>query len=281
MLITVAVTNTLAFAFCFCLLFGFGKGSECKRIEYTQDKCRSSEIITIASQEIRKGAEDVRVKLIGLQKKDHWFCGNTKEELAWGEEANQIRVNFKNDGTIQWSIYKCDDLSGPVAAGIKCADEAYSTACPGDPKSNVTCVFEVEESTSFIDKTTTTVQVEGSVAKDVKGITGDISGSVTHERSKATVRKFGTKSYLVIPAGFKFCSYSNAASVKNVQAPTGFEWQCSGTQFVQAKLSYTGTCSSLPKCKSRLCSASRSRGAKLALNVLIIGIAYSIAGIMS
>jgi hypothetical protein len=248
--------------------------AQCKEIEFTSDKCSSSSVITIASQKVYKRSEDVRIKLTGSHSEATWFCGSSKERLAWGEAANQIRVNFLSDGTVQWTVYNCDDLSGPERAGIECSDEAFSTACPGG--TNDTCVFEVSTSTSFIDKTTTTVQVSGEVAQQVSAsTTATISGSVTQERSMAKKVEVNQKSYLIIPAGFKFCSFSDAKSVKDVLAPTGYKWQCSLTKFVQAKLSYNGPCSNLPKCSKNVCIAERSGAAKSAVSFLLIMITHA------
>jgi hypothetical protein len=249
-------------SFCLVSIFQVCAAAECKEVEYTSDKCRSSSYIKIASQRVNKGSEDVRIKLTGSQGgQATWFCGTDKESVKWGgKDANQIRVNFLTDGTVQWTIYNCDDLSGPVEAGIECSDEAYSTACPGG--TNDTCVFEVSTSTSFIDKTTTTVQVSAEVTKQVTSqAQGKISGSITQERSQAKVIEYNHKSYLIIPSGFKFCSFSNAKSVKDVLAPTGYKWQCSGTNFVQAKLSYNGPCSKLSKCPKHYCIPDAPGGA--------------------
>ena len=259
---------------CFVSMFQTVAAAQCKEIEFTSDKCRSSNEITIASQTVFKGSKDVRIKLTGSHTMATWFCGSSKERVAWGEAANQIRVNFLRDGTVQWTVYNCDDLSGPERAGIKCSDEAFSTACPGG--TNHTCVFEVSTSTSFIDKTTNTVQVSGEIAHKVTEKTeAKISGSITHERSKATVVTFEQKSYLVLPAGFKFCSCSDAESVKDVLAPTGYKWQCSLTKFKQTKLSYNGPCSDLPKCSKRVCIAGISAAAKSAFSFLLVMLTHA------
>ena len=259
---------------CFFSMFQIGSAAECKEVEYTSDKCRSSSYIMVASQRVSKGSEDVRIKLTGTQNEVTWHCGTDKESVKWGKDANQIRVNYLTDGTVQWTVYNCDDLSGPERAGIKCSDEAFSTACPGG--TNGTCVFEVSRLTSFIDKTTTTVQVSAEVSQQVTTeASGKISGSITQERSKATVVEYKQKSYLVIPAGFKFCSFSDATSIKDVLAPTGYKWQCSGTQFVQTKLSYSGPCSERPKCSKHVCTPGRSGAAKTAFRFLLFMLAHA------
>ena len=261
-------------SFCFVSMFQIGSAAQCKEIEYTSDKCRSSNYIKVASQTVLKGSEDVRIKLTGTQIEVTWHCGTDKESVKWGKPANQIRVNFLADGTVQWTVYNCDDLSGPERAGIECSDEAFSTACPGG--TNGTCVFEVSRSTSFIDKTTTTVQVGAEVSQEVTSKTsGKISGSITQERSKATVVEYNHKSYLVIPAGFKFCSFSHATSIKDVLAPTGYKWQCSLTQFMQIKLSFSGPCSQRPKCSKHVCIPGRSGAAKTAFGFLLFMLAHA------
>ena len=248
--------------------------AQCKEVYFTSDKCRSSREITVAGQKVPKPSEDVRIKLTSSDVEVTWFCGSSRERVAWEGKANQIRVNFRADGTVQWTVYNCDDLSGPERAGIECSDEAFSTACPGG--TNDTCVFEVSKSTSFIDKTTTTVQVSGEIAHEVtESLTARISGSITHEKSKATVVEIQHKSYIIIPAGYKFCSYSNARSIRDVLAPTGYKYQCSLTNFVQTKLSYNGPCSTLPKCSTHVCIAKgTSSAAKLTLSFLLMFMAH-------
>ena len=248
--------------------------AQCKEISFTSDQCRNSSEITIASQKISKPSEDVRIKLTSPNVEVTWLCGSSRERLAWGEEANQIRANFRKDGTVQWTIYNCDDLSGPERAGIKCSDEAFSTACPGG--TNDTCVFEVSRSTSFIDNTTTTVQVTGEFAHEVAGsTTAKISGSITHEVSKATVVEFQEKSYIIIPSGYRFCSYSDAISIRDENAPTGYKYQCSLTKFVQTHLSYSGPCSNHPKCSTHVCIASPSSATKVTFSFLFMFIPHA------
>lgn len=267
-------------AFSIVCLFQVVRASQCKEVYFTSDKCRSSSYITVVGQRVLKGSRDVRIKLGAPQTESTWHCGDSRERLGWDDNANQIRVNFLADGDVQWTVYNCDDLTGPVQAGIQCSDEAFSTACPGNANSNTTCVFEVSSSTTFIDKTTTTAQVTGSVAATVSSqVTAEVSGSLKFERSKATQVTFGQKSYLVIPGGFKFCSYSDATSVKDVLAPTGFKWQCTLTKFVQTKLSYAGACSDLPKCSKRVCIAGQPAGsgaAKSVFSILPIVVAYNV-----
>ena len=268
-------------AFCFFSLFQVVPASlQCNEVYFTVDKCRNSSYIEVGGQKVLNGTNDVRIKLTGFQTEATWFCGSSKGQgrLAWITGANQIRVDFFANGTVQWTVYNCGELSQALQDGreYECSDEGFSAACPGDASSNTNCVFEVYSSTTFTDKTTTTAQVTGSIAAKVsEKVTAEISGSTTRERSKAIEVKFGKKSYVVIPAGFKFCSYSDAKRVSG-------KWQCSLTKFVQTKLSSDPRpCSDLPKCSKRVCVACGSSGVKSMLNMLPFAFAYVVVQIFT
>lgn len=233
--------------------------ASCKQVEYTEEKCRSSSTVTFASQRIRKGSRDVRITLSQRESELSWHCGNSKERVAWGEPANQLRVNYLSDGNVQLTVYNCDDLSGPKKAGEICSDEAFSTACPGIKGSNHTCVFQVSTSTSFIKEASTTVEITGKLAKDIKGgASAEISGGISHTQSNTKIYKYEDKSYLFIPAGYRFCSFSIATSKKDVLAPTGYKYECSETYFRQTEVH--GGCSGEKKCEKRQCISSQPAG---------------------
>ena len=93
------------------LIFQSALGQDCHRVEYTTDRCRSENYIRVAGVTITKGTRDRRVALSSSQTETEWFCGNTKERVAWGTNANNLRVTYLSDGEIQWTVSNIDVLS--------------------------------------------------------------------------------------------------------------------------------------------------------------------------
>ena len=183
--------------------------------------------------------------------------------LESGKDANQVRVSYL-EGVLHITAYMCDDLSGPTEAGKRCALDAYSSACPGDTRRNHTCVYEVEKAFFSAEKTTNAVEVGVETSQFVKGLAPLIK--ITHGKTVLKTVSYQSKSYVVIPAGYRFCSFTDAVTVKNPQAPTGFEWKCSLPKFFQAKTS--GACSDDSRCEKSTCTSPKdylppSRGVKL------------------
>lgn len=80
----------------------------CTFVDRTYDKCSGSNYIEVRGQRINKGSYNGEVNLPGMQRQVFWYCGNSRERTAWGEDANQLRINyFSSDGRIEWKIYKC------------------------------------------------------------------------------------------------------------------------------------------------------------------------------
>lgn len=246
---------------------------DCSYIDSTADKCRGSDRIRVEDQVILKNTNGYRVTLPGLQTEVTWYCGSSKERAAWGERGNQLRVNYLSDGTIQWRVYKCADLSGPKSAGEKCAIVENGGSCPKVPGQNSTaCVWELKKSTANVNSKTTTVSVEGTLQAQInEQVSAEVKVGVSHSVTKAKIVKYESKTYMVIPPGYTFCSLTENTSEEDVHAPTGFSWKCANSQFVQTD---TGKCTELNKCGPGVCGAVSGAGVsvQMGISVLILGV---------
>ena len=89
----------------------------CYDIDHTTDRCRSASYIKVQSPQgpvkIYKG--NPRWVNFGnhWRTETNWFCGSSKERVAWSGSANRIHVSFYTDGTIQWTVsWVCDQPQG-------------------------------------------------------------------------------------------------------------------------------------------------------------------------
>lgn len=91
-----------------CLSCPYASGY-CSHIETTYDWCRGPDTITVEGNLIIKGSQGPHtVNLAGLQRTEvRWYCGNSKERVAWGGPANQLRVYYFHNGRIIWFVYRC------------------------------------------------------------------------------------------------------------------------------------------------------------------------------
>lgn len=243
--------------------------------------------IVIASRtKVPKGVIDLRITLVEPQKNVRFFCGPNSGYLNWektGKYANQIRVSYLK-GVLHLTAYKCDDLSGPSEAGERCAIDAYSSACPGDRRSNHTCVYEVEKAFFSAEKTRNAVEIGAATSSLIRELS--LSFKVSHSRTTLKTVSYQSRSYIIIPAGYRFCTFSDAVTVENPEAPTGFEWKCSLPKFLQSET--TGACSNYSRCEKSICTTPEefpalSRGVKSAPHsdqafnlVLLMGVAVHI-----
>ena len=81
----------------------------CFYVDHTTDRCRNANYIDVQSPQgdvtIDKGNRGIRVNFdYQLVTETNWFCGSSKERVAWSGSANQIRVSFYTDGAIQWKV---------------------------------------------------------------------------------------------------------------------------------------------------------------------------------
>ena len=254
--------------------------SNCKFLESTSDKCRSADFIIVEDQRVDKQKEgqpeaetSKRIRLPGLQTEVRWFCGSSKERAAWSKPANQLRVFYRSDGTIQWSVYECTDLSGPTKAGEKCAVPETTEFCPKfDGANSSACVFELKKSTSNVNSKTTTISVDGKIRTEVEKKAGPLTAKgsaeasvgVSHSTTKAKIVTFESRHFLVIPPGYSFCAFTNNTSVPDVHAATGFSWRCSFPEYIQAQERFdNGRCTSLKICDVGVCGRTESGSVRL------------------
>ncbi|KAJ7339338.1 hypothetical protein OS493_005731 [Desmophyllum pertusum] len=246
------------------------QSDNCQEVEYTSDKCRSADRITVAGQTVYKG-ETKRIQLPGEQKQVRWYCGSSEERTAWNTPANQLRVMYQSDGSVRWSVYKCADLSGPKKAGLKCAVPETTEFCPkfSGAVNSSACVFELKKSTSHVDQKTTTTSIEGTLSAEVEKEAGPLTAKasaegkagVSHAITKAKIVTYESRQFLVIPPGFSFCAFTNNTSVPDVNAPTGFRWRCSFPSYIQSEERFSnGRCTSLEICAVGVCGRSTSGG---------------------
>ncbi|KAL9988438.1 hypothetical protein ACROYT_G002883 [Oculina patagonica] len=243
------------------------KAETCEAVEFTSDKCRSADYITVLNQRVHKG-ETKRIKLPSdSETQIRWYCGSSEERTAWNKPANQVRVMYQNDGSIRWSIYKCADLSGPKKAGENCAVPETTEFCPKFGANSSACVFELKKSTSNVNQKTTTVSIEGTLRAEVEKKAGpltakgsaEVKGGVSHSVTKAKIVTYESRSFLVIPPGFSFCAFTNNTSVPDVNSPTGFRWRCSFPEYIKAEEKFSnGRCTSLEICDVGVCGRTEA-----------------------
>lgn len=248
--------------------------SNCEFLEFTSDKCRGAEFIIVVDQRVDKQKEgqpeaetSKRILLPDLQTHVRWFCGSSVERTAWSKPANQLRVFYRSDGSIQWSIYKCADLSGPKKAGERCAVPETTEFCPKfDGANSSACVFELKKSTSNVNSKTTTVSIEGTLRGEVEKQAGQLTAKgsaevkvgVSQSFTKAKIVSFESRQFLVIPPGYSFCAFTNNTSVPDVHAATGFRWRCSFPEYIQAQERFdNGRCTSLKICDVGVCGRTQ------------------------
>ena len=188
------------------------------------------------------------------------YCGQFSGDYSWEyakKDANQLRVSFLN-GVLHIKAYWCDSFDGPTEAGIVCAIEAFSSACPGQVGHNHTCVYEVETRRFSSTTVRNAVEVTTGIATVVKEIAGFITIKSTRERVKVQTYLYKQRSYIIIPAGYSFCSYSRVKSEPDYHSPTGFRWSCELPTYVQTVLTIgEARCTDLTLCESQsLCPAS-------------------------
>ena len=99
----------------------------CHSVDSTSGKCNSTDSITVAGQQVNKG-ERKTIQLSTAQTGLKWFCGSSEERTAWGTLANQLKVSFQIDGTIEWDIFECVQ-SGANSRSVHIGLSAQITFC--------------------------------------------------------------------------------------------------------------------------------------------------------
>ena len=218
--------------------------------------------IVVAGRRVPMGSEDFRIQLEEPTRQVDVSCGGNSDTIYWTnskKDGNQVRVSFV-ENVINVHVYLCDSFGGPKKAGIRCAVEAYSPACPGQVGDNHTCVYEVKTTRFSSDTVRKAVQVTTEVAVRVRE-KARVSVGVSHTKEHTVVNTYSvdSRSYIVIPAGYGFCSFIKAVSKKDNLAETGFKWSCTLPTFVQTNM-ISGRCTNLAQCESKSpCSTTHSR----------------------
>ncbi len=225
----------------------------CARLNYSY--------ILVDGRHVPFGSENVRIRLEESTKQVDVSCGGHNDIIYWTnskKDGNQIRVSFI-ENTIKLHVYWCESFKGPEKAGERCAVEAFSTACPGQVGDNHTCVYEVETKRFSSDTVRNAVQVTTEVAVQVREkARGSVGVSHTKEHTVVNTYSVNSRSYIVIPAGYRFCSYIKAVSTEDYRAATGFKWSCKLPKFIQTNM-ISGSCAYLTLCGSKSpCSNTRS-----------------------
>ena len=212
----------------------------------------------------------MRIQLEGPTREVSLYCGRYSDTYSWKyakKDGNQIRVTFLQ-GHLHIKVYWCDSFDGPRKAGIHCAIEAFSTACPGRVDHNHTCVYEVVTKRFSGESIRNVVEVETEVAVRVRKFYVSAGASHTKEHTVVKTYSVESRSYVVIPAGYRFCSFSEVISKEDYLAATGFKWSCKLPTFVQTNM-ISGRCTDLSLCENKSpCSDSDSQpgsGAKSAV----------------
>ena len=276
----------------FCSAFSLrlaDAAEDCTYIDFTEDKCRSADSIVVGDDVvIRKEqytTESKRITLPGRQTEIFWTCGGTKERTAWGKEANQLRVKYFKDGSIHWAAYLCaGGIPGPKKAGEKCTAELRQPYhCPSSVGNNSEpCLFELEQTETRSRSKTTTVEIEGTLRGEVSKSTDFAEAKASAEAkarksqsvTDAVTFKYKTKTLVVIAPGTIYCVLKDGESVKDIDASSGFKWQCSGTKFVQAPGSL---CSELPACDDGVCAAALAAAASIQVGAGVLGFALLVS----
>jgi hypothetical protein len=111
-------------------------------------------------------------------------------------------------------------------------------------------VFEVKTNRFSSETVTSAEEVTTEVAVTVRE-KAQVKVGVTHSKEKTIVNTYtvDSRSYIVIPAGYKFCSFSEVNSKKDHsgQSPTGYKWSCNLPTFVQTTKE---RCTDLTRCES-------------------------------
>ena len=244
----------------FALLLSFSsETSACKHradIEYNvssicPESNNSKHYIEVDGRHVPFGSRNMRIQLEEASKRAKIFCDDKIETIIWDSQpiGNQVRVTYLTH-IVYIQVFWCETLEGPRIPEMQCVVEAFSNACPGHPSNNHTCVYEVQ--TSYFSSSTVrkAVEVKTDVALVVEQMAIAEGISRTEERIVVNVYSVNKRSYIAIPAGFRFCSYSKAVSVNDYLAPTGFKWSCKQPTFVQTT-KITGRCSDFLLCESR------------------------------
>ncbi|CAB4045245.1 Hypothetical predicted protein, partial [Paramuricea clavata] len=224
--------------------------------------------IEVDGRPVPFGSRHERIQLENPSTHATYICDEKLGTFSWNstENANQLRVTYGFD-VLYIEAFWCDSFDGPKRANLHCVVEAFSSSCPGLVSHNHTCVFEVHTDRFSSDTVRDAVEVKTEVAVMVRNLAASFGVSHSKERTVVKTYSVSSRSYIVIPAGFRFCSFSEVISEEDYLSPTGFKWRCKLPTYVQTTM-ITGRCSIHSLCESQsLCSTAttdqpRARAAK-------------------
>ncbi len=230
----------------------------CSRLNYSY--------ILVDGRRVPFGSENVSIQLEESTKQVNVSCGGHNDIIYWtitGKDGNQIRVSFI-ENTIKLHVYWCESFKGPEKASKGCAVEAFSPACPGQVGDGHTCVYEVKAIRFSGDTVRNAVQVTTKVAARVREkarVSVSLLSHTAEEHTVVNTYPVDSRSYIVIPAGYRFCSFSKVVSKKDYLEATGFKRSCTLPTFIQtnAPFRFSERCTKLALCKTKSpCSTSPS-----------------------
>jgi hypothetical protein len=255
-----------------CLPSASGCTFVAKNTSINATRCLDSQYVRVVGRNVPLGTHEMRIQLEEPTREVSLYCGKFSVTYSWKyakKDGNQIRVSFLQ-GFVHVYVYWCDNFDGPEQAGIRCVVEAFSTACPGRVDRKHTCVYEVVTEHFSGASVRDAVEVTAEVAVRVREKAGGSFGLPnTQENTILKTHLDGDRSYIIIPAGYRFCSYSEVISEENDCTATGFIWSCKRPTFVQTN-KIGGRCTDLSLCENKSpCSASDNQpsciGAKSAM----------------
>lgn len=126
--------------------------SPCTLIEqesFPFQECRTQnyDSIEVAGRRIQRGTENVRIRLGKPSREITIICKQYDKVYSWAssmKDGNQLRVSYYSQDYVRVQVYWCDSFDGPKQAGVRCAVEAFSTACPGRVGDRHLCVYRVQ-----------------------------------------------------------------------------------------------------------------------------------------
>ena len=214
--------------------------------------------IDIDGRHVPYGSRHRRIELEEPSNAATYICNGKLGSFSWNSSknvfANQLRVTYETLTFVYVEAFRCDNFEGPNRAGIHCAIEAFSKSCPGRASGNYTCVFEVKTSYFSSETVRNALDVKAEIAGKVRQASAEASAGagVNYSQARTVVQTYSidTRSYIVIPEGFRFCSFSEVKSKKDYLISNGFIWSCDLPTFVQTT-AITGRCSDLPLCENQ------------------------------
>ena len=216
-------------------------------------ECTKATYLLVEGRYVVYGEQEVRLRYRKPTKIVSINCRQHSHKYKLKHNVNQVRVSSLKD-RFYIKMYWCDSFDGPTKVDQQCAIEAFSTACP---HGSLPCVYEVETDHFSSKSVRNPAEVKEDIAAKIRHKAAPISVSQSEERTILTTYSFQSKSYIVVPAGFRFCSYSKVTSERFYDAATGFRWRCGSPRYLRTKAK-TKRCTNVLLCdKQSPCPVSK------------------------